>query len=99
SQAPAPKANDKAGGMAGAEAAFEKRRAAQLKAEADQAEKDRLAQEQQARCARMRNYATALQQGRRIAVLAPDGSPQHLDDAQRQAELQRASASVEQNCT
>lgn len=93
-----PKGNGKAESTASAEEAFEKRRTARLKAEADQALKDQAAQERQVRCARMQNYAVALQQNRRVAVSAPDGSAQHLDDEQRQAELQRTGASLEQNC-
>ncbi|MGO4151722.1 DUF4124 domain-containing protein [Cupriavidus sp. YAF13] len=101
--APAPGAkgngNVKAESMASAEEAFEKRRAAQAKAEADQAAKDLAAQERQVRCAQSRNYATSLQQNRRIAVSAPDGSPQQLNDDERQAELQRINATLAQNCT
>ncbi|GAB7543973.1 DUF4124 domain-containing protein [Cupriavidus sp. 8B] len=88
----------KAESMASAEEAFQKRRAAQSKAEADQAAKDLAAQERQVRCAQSRNYATSLQQNRRIAVSAPDGTPRHLNDDERQAELQRVNASLEQNC-
>lgn len=101
--APAPGAkgngNAKKESVASAEEAFEKRRAAQAKAEADQAAKDLAAQERQVRCAQSRNYAMSLQQNRRIAVSAPDGSPQQLNDDERQAELQRVNATLEQNCT
>lgn len=100
--APAPGAkgngNVKAESTASAEEAFEKRRAAQAKSEADQAAKDLAAQERQVRCAQSRNYATSLQQNRRIAVSAPDGSPQQLNDDERQAELQRVNATLAQNC-
>ncbi|WP_420998006.1 DUF4124 domain-containing protein [Cupriavidus sp. 30B13] len=92
------KAEARPDATASAEQAFQKRRADALKAEADQAARDKAAQERQARCAGMRNYATALQQNRRIAVSAPDGSPQHLDDDQRQAELQRTNESLAANC-
>lgn len=101
---PAPKGNGNGNGSgkaeptASAEEAFEKRRTARLKAEADQALKDQAAQQRQAGCVRMRNYAAALQQNRRIAVSAADGSAQHLDDTQRQEELQRTAASLEQDC-
>lgn len=98
--APAAKGNGKlkAESMASADEAFEKRRAARAKAEADQAAKDQAAQERQARCAQSRNYATSLQQNRRIAVSMPDGSPRQLNDDERQAELQRVTATLEQNC-
>ncbi|WP_416048770.1 DUF4124 domain-containing protein [Cupriavidus basilensis] len=91
--------NVKKESVASAEEAFEKRRAAQAKAEADQAAKDLAAQERQVRCAQSRNYATSLQQNRRIAVSAPDGSPRQLNDDERQAELMRVNATLEQNCT
>ncbi|MDR3379666.1 DUF4124 domain-containing protein [Cupriavidus basilensis] len=101
--APAPGAkgngNVKKEPVASAEEAFEKRRAAQAKAEADQAAKDLAAQERQVRCAQSRNYAASLQQNRRIAVSAPDGSLQQLNDDERQAELMRVTATLEQNCT
>lgn len=83
---------------ASAEDAFQKRRADALKAEAEQATRDKLAQERQVRCTEMRNFATALQQNRRIALPAADGSAQHLNDDQRQAEMQRANASIAENC-
>jgi len=92
------KAEARAETATGSEDAFQKRRAETLKAEADQAAKDKAAQEREARCAGLRGYAAALQQNRRITVPAPDGSPQHLDDDQRQAELQRTNASLAENC-
>jgi hypothetical protein len=97
---PAPQGNAKGNveSTASAEDAFEKRRAARLKAQADQALKDQAAQERQADCMRMQNYAAALQQNRRIIGSAADGSAQRLDDVQRQAELQRTTASLQQNC-
>ncbi|WP_454721236.1 MULTISPECIES: DUF4124 domain-containing protein [Cupriavidus] len=92
------KAGARPAAAAGTEDAFQKRRAETLKAETEQAAKDKAAQERQARCDGLRGYAAALQQNRRIAVPAPDGSPQHLDDDQRQAELQRTNQSLAENC-
>lgn len=81
------------------EEAFQKRRAAQQKAEAEQATKDREAQQRQAHCNELRNYATALQQGMRVAVATPDGSMERLDGDRRQAEVNKTNASLEQHCS
>jgi hypothetical protein len=81
------------------EEAFQKRREASLKAAADEARKESEAAEHAARCAQLRNYATGLQQGMRAAVAGPDGSLQHLDRDQRQAELLKTNASLEQHCS
>ncbi len=81
-----------------AEEAFQKRRAAQQKAEAEQATKEREAQQRLARCTELRNYATGLQQGMRAAVAGPDGSLQHLDGERRQAEIAKTNASLQQDC-
>jgi len=87
-----------AAALATEEEAFEKRRVAHMKQEAEQALKDSKEQERQTRCAQMRNYANGLQRGARVATLAPDGSLQRLDGDQRQAELDRTTASIEQDC-
>ncbi|WP_029045872.1 DUF4124 domain-containing protein [Cupriavidus sp. amp6] len=81
-----------------AEEAFQKRRESRLKAAAEEARKETEAAEREARCAQLRNYATGLQQGMRAAVAGPDGSLQHLNSDQRQAELVKTSASLEKNC-
>jgi hypothetical protein len=81
------------------EAAFQKRREASLKAAADEARKESEAAERAARCAQLRNYATGLQQGMRATVAGPDGSLQHLDSDQRQAEILKTNASLEQYCS
>lgn len=81
-----------------AEEAFQKRREARLKAAADEARKESESAEREARCAQLRNYASGLQNGMRAAVAGSDGSPQHLNSEQRQAEMLRTSASLEKNC-
>ncbi|MEM5428558.1 DUF4124 domain-containing protein [Cupriavidus oxalaticus] len=81
-----------------AEEAFQKRRESRLKAAAEEARKETEAADHEARCAQLRNYASGLQQGMRAAVAGPDGSLQHLNSEQRQAELVRTSASLEKNC-
>ncbi|MBP0618747.1 DUF4124 domain-containing protein [Cupriavidus consociatus] len=101
---PTDKAADKAAGKAKdappptAEEAFQKRRESRLKAAAEEARKETEAADREARCAQLRNYATGLQQGMRAAVAGPDGSLQHLNSEQRQAELVRTSASLDKNC-
>ncbi|SOY43072.1 DUF4124 domain-containing protein [Cupriavidus taiwanensis] len=80
------------------EEAFQKRREASLKAAADEARKETEAAERAARCAQLRNYATGLQQGMRAAVAGPDGSLQHLNSEQRQAEILKTSANLEKHC-
>jgi small-conductance mechanosensitive channel len=82
-----------------AEEAFQKRREASLKAATEDARKESEAAERQARCAQLRNYATGLQQGMRAAVAGPDGSLQHLNSDQRQAEMLKTNASLEKNCS
>ena len=81
-----------------AEEAFQKRRDSRLKAAAEEARKEAEAADREARCAQLRNYATGLQQGMRAAVAGQDGSLQHLNSEQRQAELVKTSASLEKNC-
>lgn len=81
-----------------AEEAFEKRREARLKAAADEARKESESAERETRCAQLRNYASGLQNGMRAAVAGPDGSLQHLNSEQRQAEMLKTSASLEKNC-
>lgn len=81
-----------------AEEAFQKRREARLKATADEARKESESAEREARCAQLRNYASGLQNGMRAAVAGPDGSLQHLNSDQRQAEMLKTSASLEKNC-
>ncbi|WP_432260116.1 DUF4124 domain-containing protein [Cupriavidus sp. TMH.W2] len=81
-----------------AEEAFRKRREASLKAAAEEARKESEAAEREARCAQMRNYAYGLQQGMRAAVAGPDGSLQRLTSEQREAEILKTNASLEQNC-
>lgn len=80
------------------EEAFQKRREASLKAAAEEARKEAETAERTARCAQLRNYATGLQQGMRAAVAGPDGSLQHLNSEQRQAEILRTSANLEKHC-
>jgi len=94
-----PDARSTSATLATEDEAFQKRRVAHMKQEAEQALNDSQEQERQARCARMRNYANGLQQGARVATLAPDGSVQRLNGDQRQAELDRTAASIEQDCT
>jgi hypothetical protein len=81
-----------------AEAAFQQRREAQRKAEAEESKLLQAQQERQARCTGLRNYAAALQQGRRTAVAAPDGSLQPMDSAQREAELLKANEDLGKFC-
>ncbi|WP_042885930.1 DUF4124 domain-containing protein [Cupriavidus necator] len=81
-----------------AEEAFQKRREARLKAAADEARKESESAEREARCAQLRNYASGLQNGMRAAVAGPDGSLQHLNSDQRQAETLKTTASLEKNC-
>lgn len=81
------------------EEAFQKRREASLKAATEEARKESEAAEREARCAQLRNYANGLQQGMRAAVAGPDGSLQHLNSDQRQAEVLKANASLEKNCS
>ncbi|NOV26788.1 DUF4124 domain-containing protein [Cupriavidus necator] len=81
------------------EEAFQKRREATLKAAAEDARMETEAAERAARCAQLRNYATGLQQGMRAAVAGPDGSLQHLNSEQRQAEILKTSANLEKHCS
>ncbi|SOZ52293.1 Conserved hypothetical protein [Cupriavidus taiwanensis] len=81
------------------EEAFQKRREASLKAAAEEARRESDAAERAARCAQLRNYATGLQQGMRAAVAGPDGSLQHLNSEQRQAEILKTSANLEKHCS
>ncbi|WP_265920522.1 DUF4124 domain-containing protein [Cupriavidus nantongensis] len=80
------------------EEAFQKRREASLKAAAEEARRETEAAERAVRCAQLRNYATGLQQGMRAAVAGPDGSLQHLNSEQRQAEILKTSANLEKHC-
>ncbi len=82
-----------------AEEAFQKRREASLKAATEEARKESEAAEREARCASLRSYANGLQQGMRAAVAGPDGSLQHLNSDQRQAEMLKTNASLEKNCS
>ncbi|WP_316149862.1 DUF4124 domain-containing protein [Cupriavidus sp. BIC8F] len=82
-----------------AEEAFQKRREASLKAATEEARKESEAAEREARCAQLRSYANGLQQGMRAAVAGPDGSLQHLNSDQRQAEMLKTNASLEKNCS
>ncbi|MCY1253639.1 hypothetical protein D9M68_112070 [compost metagenome] len=81
------------------EEAFQKRREASLKAATEEARKESEAAEREARCAQLRSYANGLQQGMRAAVAGPDGSLQHLNSDQRQAEMLKTNASLEKNCS
>ncbi len=82
-----------------AEEAFQKRREASLKAATVEARRESEAAEREARCAQLRSYANGLQQGMRAAVAGPDGSLQHLNSDQRQAEMLKTNASLEKNCS
>lgn len=77
---------------------FEKRRAARLKQEADEAAKEAKLAQRTARCQELSNYATGLSQGQRIATIGPDGARQVLDDAERAAALARINATMAQEC-
>ncbi len=81
------------------EEAFQKRREASQKAATEEARKESEAAEREARCAQLRSYANGLQQGMRAAVAGPDGSLQHLNSDQRQAEMLKTNASLEKNCS
>lgn len=81
------------------EEAFQKRREASLKTATEEARKESEAAEREARCAQLRSYANGLQQGMRAAVAGPDGSLQHLNSDQRQAEMLKTNASLEKNCS
>ncbi|KAI3597167.1 putative transmembrane protein [Cupriavidus necator H850] len=81
------------------EEAFQKRREASLKAATEEARRESEAAEREARCAQLRSYANGLQQGMRAAVAGPDGSLQHLNSDQRQAEMLKTNASLEKNCS
>ncbi|PZX32361.1 Conserved hypothetical protein [Cupriavidus phytorum] len=98
--APAPaKASAKPPTAPTPEEAFQERREASLKAAAEEARRETEATERAARCAQLRNYATGLQQGMRAAVAGPDGSLQHLNSEQRQAEILKTSANLEKHCS
>lgn len=84
--------------LASEEEAFQKRRTAHMKQETELARKEAQEAERQTRCSQLRNYANGLQQGIRVATVAPDGSLNRLDGDQRQAELERTNASIERNC-
>lgn len=96
--APAPLPAKPGAALAGEEEAFQKRRAAHLKQENELARKEAQEAERETRCSQLRNYANGLQQGIRIATVAPDGSLNRLDGNQRQAELERTNANIERNC-
>lgn len=81
-----------------AEAAFRQRREAQRQAEAEEAQRLQAQLDRQTRCTSLRNYAAALQQGRRTAVAAADGSLQPMDGAQREAELAKANEDLAKFC-
>lgn len=87
-----------AGPAPDAEAAFRQRREAQRKVEMEEAAQLQAGLERQSRCASLRHYAEALQQGRRTAVAGPDGSLQPMDAAQREAELSKANADLAKFC-
>lgn len=100
--APAPAAPAPAKAAAPAptpEEAFQKRREASLKAATEEARRESEAAEREARCAQLRSYANGLQQGMRAAVAGRDGSLQHLNSDQRQAEMFKTNASLEKNCS
>lgn len=77
---------------------FEKRRAARLKQEADDAAREAKLAQRTARCQELSNYATGLSQGQRIATIGPDGARQVLDDAERAAALARTNVTIAQEC-
>jgi hypothetical protein len=81
-----------------AEAAFRERREARRKSEAEQNERLQADADRQARCAAMRNYAAALQQGTRTAVAGADGSVRQLDADQRQGQLQKIAEDLAKHC-
>lgn len=86
---------DKAGD---ADEAFRERRDARIKADLEAATKEREQLAKQEKCQEMRNYATGLSEGMRVARAAPDGSPIRLNGEEREAELARVNASLAQTC-
>ena len=54
-----------------------------MKQETELARKEAQEAERETRCSQLRNYANGLQQGIRIATVAPDGSLNRLDGNQR----------------
>ncbi|HMV17152.1 MAG TPA: DUF4124 domain-containing protein [Zoogloea sp.] len=97
--APPPTAQDGATqSFADKELAFRKRRAEAAEAE-DKARKDKARDEDRQReCAAAKSQLAGLESGQRIARFNAAGEKEYLDDAQRDAEIERARRVVENNC-
>lgn len=82
-----------------ADEAFRERRDARIKSDLEAATKEREQLARQEKCQEMRNYATGLSEGLRVAKTGPDGAPVHLNGEQREAELAKVNASINQSCS
>lgn len=80
------------------EQAFQKRHEERLKADAAARQRDAEKQLQDARCARLRGYVSALESGLRASRTKPDGSVEFLDDAARKQELDQARSTAAREC-
>lgn len=79
--------------------AFRERREERLKADLEAATKEREQLARQEKCQQMRNYATGLNEGMRVARAGPDGAPIRLNGEEREAELARVNGEMAQACT
>ena len=77
---------------------FQKRR--QQQADAAKKSDDQRAEQQRqsAECERARGYLRVLESGQRVARIDAQGEREYLEDAQRDAEVQRAQKSIAANC-
>lgn len=81
------------------DAAFEERRDARIKADLEAATKEREELARQQNCQQMRNYATGLSEGMRVARAGPDGAAVRLNSDERAAELARTNEALQQQCS
>ena len=83
-----------------AEREQEFRKRMKARAEAEQKQADALAQASRNAedCERARGYMKTIEDGMRLVHTNPDGSRELLDEAQRDAEVQRTRAIIEERC-
>lgn len=84
--------------QADADKAFRERRDARIKADLEAATKERAQLARQEKCQEMRNYATGLSGGTRVAKIGADGALNRLGGEEREAELARVNEQLAQNC-
>lgn len=84
--------------LAEREQAFRERRAAAAEAEAKAGEEATREAERQRFCEQARNQLTALQSGRRVSRFNAAGEREFLDDAARNAEIERLRQQTGEHC-